>query len=52
MEEEIIPAVVSCGSQYSMAMSRRGELYSWGLGRSGELAQVCRALRIRGGPKI
>lgn len=39
MEEETIPAVVSCGAHYSMSMSRRGELFSWGLGRSGELGQ-------------
>ncbi len=32
-----MPAVVSCGAHHSMCMSRRGELFAWGLGKSGEL---------------
>lgn len=39
LEEETMAAVVSCGSHHSACMSRRGELFSWGLGRSGELGQ-------------
>ncbi len=37
VEEETMPAVVSCGSHHSTAISRKGELYSWGLGCNGEL---------------
>lgn len=33
-----MPAVVSCGQHHSTCMSRRGELFAWGLARSGELA--------------
>jgi len=39
LEEETMAAVVACGSHHSMCMSRRGELYSWGLCRAGELGQ-------------
>ncbi|KAG1671551.1 hypothetical protein FOA52_011273 [Chlamydomonas sp. UWO 241] len=38
-EEETMAAVVSSGAHHSMAMSRRGELFSWGLCRSGALGQ-------------
>ncbi|PNH12742.1 putative E3 ubiquitin-protein ligase [Tetrabaena socialis] len=37
MEEETMPAVVACGSHHSASISRRGELFMWGLGSSGEL---------------
>ena len=37
MEEETMPAVVACGSRHSTCISRRGELFSWGLNKSGEL---------------
>lgn len=30
-------AVVACGSNHSASISRRGELFMWGLGSSGEL---------------
>lgn len=36
-EEETMPAVVACGSHHSASISRRGELFTWGLGSSGEL---------------
>ncbi|CAD7695826.1 unnamed protein product [Ostreobium quekettii] len=36
-EEEIMAAVVSCGGSHSVSISRRGDLYSWGLHSSGEL---------------
>lgn len=36
-EEETMPAVVACGAHHSTAISRKGELYSWGLGCNGEL---------------
>mmetsp|Transcript_8992 Transcript_8992/g.15604 ORF Transcript_8992/g.15604 Transcript_8992/m.15604 type:complete len:661 (+) Transcript_8992:155-2137(+) len=36
-EEETMPAVVACGAHHSTAISRKGELYSWGLGSNGEL---------------
>eukprot|EP00798_Chlamydomonas_sp_ICE-L_P023798 gene23798-9361_t len=39
VEEEIMPAVVACGAHYSSAISRRGELFTWGLGCNGELGQ-------------
>ncbi len=39
LEEETMPAVVACGAHHSTCISRRGELFSWGLGRSGELGQ-------------
>ena len=32
-----MPAVVACGAHHSTAISRKGELYSWGLGCNGEL---------------
>ena len=31
------PAVVACGNSHSMCISRRGELFTWGLASSGEL---------------
>ena len=31
------PAVVACGSNHSVLISRRGELFTWGLSSSGEL---------------
>ncbi|CAL8465368.1 g4904 [Coccomyxa elongata] len=31
------PAVVACGSNHSILISRRGELFTWGLASSGEL---------------
>ncbi|GIL46666.1 hypothetical protein Vafri_3601 [Volvox africanus] len=37
MEEETMPAVVACGSSHTASISRRGELFMWGLGSSGEL---------------
>ncbi len=39
LEEETMPAVVACGSHHSTCISRRGELFSWGQGKSGELGQ-------------
>jgi len=33
----ILPAVVMCGSNHSGSISRRGELFTWGLASSGEL---------------
>ncbi len=32
-----MPAVVACGAHHSTAISRKGELYAWGLGCHGEL---------------
>lgn len=32
-----MPAVVACGAHHTTAISRKGELYSWGLGSNGEL---------------
>lgn len=32
-------AVVACGSQHSACMSRRGELFLFGLGKNGQLGQ-------------
>ncbi|KAF8068311.1 UVR8 [Scenedesmus sp. PABB004] len=37
MEEEITPAVVACGDEYSTSITRRGQLLTWGLGSRGEL---------------
>jgi alpha-tubulin suppressor-like RCC1 family protein len=37
MEEEITPAVVACGSDYTATITRRGQLLTWGLGNRGEL---------------
>lgn len=37
MEEEITPAVVACGSEYTASITRRGQLLTWGLGSRGEL---------------
>lgn len=37
MEEEITPAVVACGSEYTASITRRGQLMTWGLGSRGEL---------------
>ncbi|KAL6762295.1 regulator of chromosome condensation 1/beta-lactamase-inhibitor protein II [Haematococcus lacustris] len=37
LEEETMPAVVACGAHHSSSISRKGELYSWGLGCNGEL---------------
>ncbi len=37
LEEETMPAVVSCGAHHTTAISRKGDLYSWGLGAHGEL---------------
>ncbi|KAJ9528699.1 hypothetical protein QJQ45_020596 [Haematococcus lacustris] len=37
LEEETMPAVVACGAHHSTSISRKGELYSWGLGCNGEL---------------
>ena len=34
-----MPAVVACGSHHSTCISRRGELFSWGLAKNGELGQ-------------
>lgn len=39
MEEEITAAVVACGSDHTATISRRGQLFTWGLGNSGELGQ-------------
>ncbi|GMH39002.1 hypothetical protein BSKO_06900 [Bryopsis sp. KO-2023] len=36
-EEEIMPAVVSCGASHTISISRKGTLYGWGLTTSGEL---------------
>lgn len=50
MEEEITPAVVACGSEYTASITRRGQLLTWGLGSRGELGhelphagEVCHA---------
>jgi len=37
MEELIMPAVVMCGSSHTALISRKGELFTWGLASSGEL---------------
>lgn len=37
MEEEITAAVVACGTDHTATISRRGQLFTWGLGNSGEL---------------
>lgn len=37
MEEEITAAVVGCGGNHTATISRRGQLFTWGLGNSGEL---------------
>jgi E3 ubiquitin-protein ligase HERC3 len=39
LEEETTAAVVACGIHHSACMSRRGELFSWGMCRNGELGQ-------------
>jgi alpha-tubulin suppressor-like RCC1 family protein len=31
------PAVVACGANHSALISRRGEMFTWGLSSSGEL---------------
>jgi E3 ubiquitin-protein ligase HERC3 len=36
-EEETMPAVVACGNSHTASISRRGELFTWGLGCNGEL---------------
>jgi len=38
LEEEITAAVVACGTDHTATISRRGQLFTWGLGNSGELA--------------
>lgn len=40
MEEEITPAVVACGSEYTASITRRGQLLTWGLGSRGELGHA------------
>jgi alpha-tubulin suppressor-like RCC1 family protein len=37
MEEEITPAVVACGNEFTASITRRGQLLTWGLGSRGEL---------------
>jgi alpha-tubulin suppressor-like RCC1 family protein len=37
LEEETMPAVVANGTHHSTCISRRGELFAWGLGTHGEL---------------
>lgn len=37
MEEEITPAVVTCGNSHTTCITRRGMLYTFGLGNRGEL---------------
>ena len=37
MEEEITPAVVTCGTSHTAIITRRGMLYTCGLGNRGEL---------------
>lgn len=39
-EEEITAAVVTCGRSHSAAITRRGTLYTWGLGAHGELGAM------------
>jgi alpha-tubulin suppressor-like RCC1 family protein len=34
-----MPAVVASGSHHSICISRRGELFTWGFGKYGELGQ-------------
>lgn len=36
-EEETMPAVVASGNHHTASISRRGELFMWGLGSHGEL---------------
>lgn len=36
-EPDPLAAVVACGSSHSMCITRRGELFTWGLASSGEL---------------
>lgn len=40
LEEEITPAVVACGADYTTSITRRGQLLTWGLGSRGELGQA------------
>jgi len=37
LKEPVMPAVVACGSSHTCSISRRGELFTWGLASSGEL---------------
>jgi hypothetical protein len=39
-EEETQPAVVACGNSHTCSISRRGELFTWGLASSGELGHA------------
>lgn len=42
MMEEITPAAVGAGNEYTASITRRGELLSWGLGSRGRLyVEVC-----------
>lgn len=36
MEEEIMPVSVTCGSNHTAVITRRGDLISWGMGTSGQ----------------
>ena len=36
----VMPAVVACGSSHTGSISRRGELFTWGLASSGELGHT------------
>jgi hypothetical protein len=37
LEEEITPAVVTCGNSHTVCITRRGMMYTFGLGNRGEL---------------
>jgi len=40
MEEETTAAVVGCGGHHTATISRRGQLFTWGMGNSGELGHA------------
>ena len=33
-----MPSIVSCGAQFTLAISKRGNLYGWGANHSGQLS--------------
>lgn len=43
MEEEITPAVVACGNEFTASITRRGALLTWGLGSRGTLLVLLEA---------
>jgi alpha-tubulin suppressor-like RCC1 family protein len=48
MEEEITPAVVTCGNSHTACITRRGMLYTFGLGNRGELGLGRGFAEVRG----